>query len=182
MTNQPRAQAAATVPATLVPSMGVLCVPLAFVVPVAQFSVSGLPVCACGTHVAPADKEPKEKAAKADKMDAAAPAAAATRTPGGAGLPAALVSLLRGADGPFLANEVFSVPPSQPLDPIEEEVPAPKWYAITRGRFVGVVDQYALAETAISGVGGSAHKSHSTQSLALDAFNRALTWGGVQVI
>jgi hypothetical protein len=49
--------------------------------------------------------------------------------------------MLRGADGPFLTNEVFSAAPTEPLAPIEEAVPTPEWYAITRGHFVGVVDQ-----------------------------------------
>lgn len=40
----------------------------------------------------------------------------------------------------------------------------------------------ALAEMAISGVGGSARKSYASQALALNAFNAALTWGGVQVV
>ncbi|KAJ7119390.1 hypothetical protein C8R46DRAFT_1238662 [Mycena filopes] len=109
---------------------------------------------------------------KADKADPAAPAP--TRTPSGAGLPAPLIALLRTADGPFVANEVFSTAPTQALAPVEENVPAPEWYAITRGRFVGVVDQY--------GVGSAARKAYTTQGLALDAFNRALTWGGVQVV
>jgi hypothetical protein len=77
------------------------------------------------------------------KKEAADPASGTTagRTPPGAGLPAALVALLRNDDSPFCANEVYSVPPSQPLAAIAEDTPAPEWYAITRGRFVGVVDQ-----------------------------------------
>jgi hypothetical protein len=70
-----------------------------------------------------------------------APAAAPPVAKPGAGLPARLVALLCDENGPFLANEVFSATPSQPLEPIEEAVPAPEWYAITRGRFVGVVNQ-----------------------------------------
>ncbi|KAJ7678249.1 hypothetical protein DFH06DRAFT_1317027 [Mycena polygramma] len=124
-------------------------------------------------------------AASATSVDASASAPstapAATRPPPGAGLPAPLVALLRDADGPFLANEVFSVAPNQALDPIEEETPAPEWYAITRGRFVGVVDQHALSAVAISGVAHSRHKAYTTQREALDAFNRALEWGGVSV-
>jgi hypothetical protein len=69
------------------------------------------------------------------------PAVAPTVSKPGAGLPARLIALLCNEKGPFLANEVFSATPSEPLQPIEEEVPAPEWYAITRGRFVGVVNQ-----------------------------------------
>ncbi|KAJ7226778.1 hypothetical protein GGX14DRAFT_417350, partial [Mycena pura] len=112
----------------------------------------------------------------------AAPTAPATvpRVAPGAGLPAPLQALLR-TEGPFLANEVFSVTPTEPLGPIDEPVPAPEWYAITCGRFVGVVNQFALSAVAISGVAHSARKAYATQNLALDAFNQALTWGGVQV-
>ncbi|KAJ7689746.1 hypothetical protein B0H16DRAFT_1752804 [Mycena metata] len=112
----------------------------------------------------------------------ATPPAPAARTPSTAGLPAPLLALMRNEEGPFLANEVFSAPPAQPLTPVEEAVPAPEWYAITRGRFVGVVDQFALSAVAISGVGHNASKAYPTQALALNAFNQALTWGGVQVV
>ncbi|KAJ7020705.1 hypothetical protein C8F04DRAFT_1274621 [Mycena alexandri] len=88
---------------------------------------------------------------------------------------------MRDEEGPFLANEVFSVAPSQPLAPIVEAIPAAEWYAITRGRFVGVVDQFALIAVAISGVAHNANKAYATQALALNAFNKALTWGGVQI-
>ncbi|KAJ7766821.1 hypothetical protein B0H16DRAFT_1717161 [Mycena metata] len=132
---------------------------------------------------APAPPAQPDAPASELKTEAAAPAAppAPVRPPVGAGLPAPLVAMLRDAEGPFLANEVFSVTPPQPLGSIEEEVEAPEWYAITRGHFVGVVDQYALSAVAISGVAHGARKAYTTQHLALAAFNQALTWGGVQV-
>ncbi|KAK7046801.1 hypothetical protein R3P38DRAFT_2765559 [Favolaschia claudopus] len=99
----------------------------------------------------------------------------------GAGLPAALVALLRDA-APFRANEVYSTIPSDPLLAIEEETPAPEWYAIMRGRFVGVVDQYLLSDFAITGVARGARKAYDTQANALRAFNQALTWGGVEIL
>ncbi|KAJ7029510.1 hypothetical protein C8F04DRAFT_1187723 [Mycena alexandri] len=119
---------------------------------------------------------------------AAAPAPAAARLaphPSRAGKPLGwelAVLTLCGRKGPFLANEVFSIAPPQPLEAVKEEVPAPEWYAITRGRFVGVVDQYALADVAVTGVSQNGRKAYTTQSQALDAFNKALTWGGVQVM
>ncbi|KAJ6487671.1 hypothetical protein C8R45DRAFT_1097567 [Mycena sanguinolenta] len=114
-------------------------------------------------------------------VPASAPNTVPTPSPAGAGLPAPLIAPLRGADGPFLANEVFGVPPSEPLAAVEETVAAPEWYAITHGRFVGVVDQFALSTVAITGIAHSARKAYTTQALALDAFNRALTLGSVQV-
>ncbi|KAJ6455646.1 hypothetical protein C8R47DRAFT_1228143 [Mycena vitilis] len=179
----PLAAPMAAYPAPLM--MAVMLVPFpimgaAFTLPSAMYPAAAAPTSA--PSVAPAPEAAPAKSAPAAPPAAAppAPAAPAPRNPG-AGLPAPLVALLRDEAGPFLANQVFSVTPPEPLTAIEEEVAAPEWYAITRGRFVGVVDQYALSAVAISGVGHGARKAYTTQGLALDAFNRALEWGGVQV-
>ncbi|KAK7033888.1 hypothetical protein R3P38DRAFT_2773193 [Favolaschia claudopus] len=141
----------------------------ALVFPTAQIVVC-LPVVAATPSIAPKTKEPKEPKEKEPKVP-------------GAGLPAGLVKLLRSGDeGPFTANEVFSSPPTQPLAAVEEDFPSTEWYAITRGRFVGVVDQYALADFAISGVAHYARKAYPTQAEAVSAFNKTLVWEGVQVI
>ncbi|KAJ6447462.1 hypothetical protein C8R47DRAFT_1231423 [Mycena vitilis] len=165
----PLAAPMAAYPAPLM--MAVMLVPFpimgaAFTLPSAMYPAAAAPTSA--PSVAPAPEAAPAKSAPAAPPAAAppAPAAPAPRNPG-AGLPAPLVALLRDEAGPFLANQ--------------EEVAAPEWYAITRGRFVGVVDQYALSAVAISGVGHGARKAYTTQGLALDAFNRALEWGGVQV-
>ncbi|KAJ7079042.1 hypothetical protein C8R43DRAFT_965910 [Mycena crocata] len=99
----------------------------------------------------------------------------------GTGLPAPLIAMLQ-SEAPFVANGVYRVTPTEPLVAIDEPIPAPEWYAITRGRFVGVVDQYALSAIAISGVAHAVRKSYTTQNLVIDAFNAALRWGGVQVV
>ncbi|KAK6997416.1 hypothetical protein R3P38DRAFT_2797728 [Favolaschia claudopus] len=125
---------------------------------------------------APKVKEHKEAAPSAPKEAVAA--APKDKT---AGFPAPLIELLR-TDGPFLANEVFSVAPTSPLQAVPEETPAKEWYAVFRGRFVGVVNQYALADFAVAGVGQGARKMYDTQSEALAAFNDTLTWGGVIVL
>ncbi|KAJ6501528.1 hypothetical protein C8R47DRAFT_1211101 [Mycena vitilis] len=165
--------------------MAVMLVPFPFMGMGGFFTLpSAMPPAAPSSapSVAPVPESAPAKSSPAAPPAAAptAPAAPAPRNPG-AGLPAPLVALLRDEAGPFLANEVFSVTPPEPLTAIEEEVAAPEWYAITRGRFVGVVDQFALSAVAISGVAHGARKSYTTQGLALDAFNRALEWGGVQV-
>ncbi|KAJ7256424.1 hypothetical protein C8J57DRAFT_1517597 [Mycena rebaudengoi] len=59
---------------------------------------------------------------------------------------------------------------------------APEWYTITHGRFVGIIDQYVLSQTAIAGVPNAVRKAYGMQALALHAFNQALTWGSVQVV
>ncbi|KAJ7601457.1 hypothetical protein DFH06DRAFT_1154098 [Mycena polygramma] len=196
MTNHSRAAASpalplatpmAAYPAPFSEVMAVVLVPFpfmgmggAFTLPSATFPVPAAPSSAPSVALVPESPPPKSAPAAPPAAAPTAPAAPAPRNPG-AGLPAPLVALLRDEAGPFLANEVFSVTPPEPLTAIEEEVAAPEWYAITRGRFVGVVDQFALSAVAISGVAHGARKSYTTQGLALDAFNRALEWGGVQV-
>lgn len=114
--------------------------PLVLVVPLVQCPVVALAACPHGaTSTVPAKPAKIDKADKADALKT--DAVPAVRTPSTAGLPAPLIALLRGVDGPFRSNEVFSLVPTQPLEPVEEEFVAAEWYAITRGRFVGVVDQ-----------------------------------------
>ncbi|KAJ7697299.1 hypothetical protein B0H16DRAFT_1484813 [Mycena metata] len=139
----------------------------------------GVPLtCATTPKDMPKDKD---KTVKAEKVEKAEAPVAAQCAPVSAGLPAPLVALLRGEDGLFFANEVFGTVPPHALAPVEEETLAPEWYAITRGRFVGVVDQYALSAVAITGVAHAVRKTYDTQKMVLDAFNQALTWGGVQI-
>ncbi|KAJ7702596.1 hypothetical protein B0H16DRAFT_1483148 [Mycena metata] len=167
--------ASASAPATF--ALSVAAQPMLMMMPCAFVL---LPASATAPPPPPAAPAPTQTDA-AVKTEGAAATTPPARPPVGAGLPAPLVAMLRGAEGPFLVNEVFSVTPPEPLGPIEEEIEAPEWYAITRGRFVGVVDQYALSAVAISGVAHGARKAYTTQHLALAAFNQALTWGGVQV-
>ncbi|KAJ7029548.1 hypothetical protein C8F04DRAFT_1264813 [Mycena alexandri] len=197
MTNHSRSsQAAPAAPAATALALGyagqpiqpmsmIIMMPCTFMVPFgaqAQFAPALAPAAPAAPAPASSSLSGFHRRSDSNKTEAGAAApAAATRPPVGAGLPAPLVAMLRDADGPFLANEVFSATPSQPLEVIEEEVDAPEWYAITRGRFVGVVDQYALSAVAISGVAHAARKAYTTQHLAVAAFNQALTWGGVQV-
>ncbi|KAJ7106124.1 hypothetical protein C8R43DRAFT_1140612 [Mycena crocata] len=161
-----------------------------FAIPI-LFPLAALPVAA------PTEPLPEVKA-EVKQEKTVAPLPAATKPVPGAGLPARLQALLR-TDGPFLANEVFSIVPAQELDAVDEEEPAPEWCAITWGRFVGVVDQLsvyfshcspsmlltsvssALSEFAIRGVTHCARKTYLTQALALDAFNKVLGWGGVEI-
>ncbi|KAJ7164855.1 hypothetical protein C8R43DRAFT_1122734 [Mycena crocata] len=96
------------------------------------------------------------------------------------GIPPGLAALLR-STGPWTANVLYSVPPTGPLNPVDEIVPAPEWYCVTRGRFVGVFDQYAQAHWAIRGVSNAVQKSYSSQAFALSAFNKVVQWGGVEV-
>ncbi|KAJ7197988.1 hypothetical protein GGX14DRAFT_573830 [Mycena pura] len=187
MTNQSRSrsQPALPEPLPMMPAASqpafapvLVFVPCSMAIAIVAAAGPGFPSTMITTPSAPAPAAP----APAEKTAASTAAAAAPARNPGAGLPEPLVQLLRDEKGPFLANEVFSITPTEPLAPIEEADLAPEWYAITRGRFVGVVDQYALSAVAISGVAHGARKAYTTQGLALSAFNQALTWGGVQVV
>ncbi|KAJ7799668.1 hypothetical protein B0H13DRAFT_1933002 [Mycena leptocephala] len=181
MTSQSRSSqsqspvAAASVMTAFAPTFMPICL---LVVPIGMgMGAMTLPLAGMSFASTPA---PAAVAPETAPAPARAPAPAVAKP--GAGLPARLVALLRDEKGPFFANQVFSATPAQPLEAIEEDVPAPEWYAITQGRFVGVVSQYALSDVAITGVGASARKAYTTQALALEAFNQALVWGGVQVV
>ncbi|KAK7006054.1 hypothetical protein R3P38DRAFT_3214987 [Favolaschia claudopus] len=82
--------------------------------PVLSSTAQGLPPA---PSTAPKVKENKEAASSAPK-EAVAPAPK-DKT---AGFPAPLIALLR-TDGPFLANEVFSVAPTSALQAIPEDPP-----------------------------------------------------------
>ncbi|KAJ7032394.1 hypothetical protein C8F04DRAFT_1185037 [Mycena alexandri] len=116
------------------------------------------------------------------------PLALAAATPGAdigpapivAGIPQGLAVMLRHT-APWSANVLYSVVPSGTLTPVDEVEPAPEWYVVYRGRFVGVMDQYMQAHWAIRSVSNAAHKTYATQAFALEAFNKVLSWGGVEV-
>ncbi|KAJ7813181.1 hypothetical protein B0H13DRAFT_2382731 [Mycena leptocephala] len=112
---------------------------------------------------------------------APAPATVSAPAPVVNGIPPGLAALLRHT-GPWEANQLYSVPPTGPLSPVEEITPAPEWYCVTRGRFVGVMDQYAQAHYAIRSISNAAHKSYTSQAFALNAFNKVVGWGGVEVV
>ncbi|KAK7023352.1 hypothetical protein R3P38DRAFT_3195453 [Favolaschia claudopus] len=158
----------------VLPAFAVVALPVV-IVPCSGLAVAAAPPPSAPAVPAPSTKKEKEVSPKDP------PAKESAKTPPGAGLPAPLVALLRDA-APFRANEIYSTIPSDPLLPIEEETPAPEWYAILRGRFVGVVDEYLLSDFAITGVAQGARKAYDTQANALRAFNKALTWGGVEIL
>ncbi|KAK6984234.1 hypothetical protein R3P38DRAFT_3232317 [Favolaschia claudopus] len=89
--------------------------------------------------------------------------------------------------GPWLAGLLFIVVPTQhlqavPEDPIADGEEHPVWYAITRGRHIGITLSNPFALAAIVGVSGGHMKKYKTQILALQAFNDSLTLGMVAVL
>ncbi|KAJ7826543.1 hypothetical protein B0H13DRAFT_2374342 [Mycena leptocephala] len=84
------------------------------------------------------------------------------------------------ASGPWVAGRMFSVVPPSPLAATGETNDT--WYAITRGRFVGVTNIHALNQAAIIRVSGAAHRGYTTQAAAVRAFNLALEGGYVELV
>jgi hypothetical protein len=75
---------------------------------------------------------------------------------------------------------MYSVVPASPL--VATDDTDDTWYAITKGRFVGVTNIHALDLAAIIRVSGAAHKGYATQAAALRAFNLSLEAGFVEVV
>ncbi|KAJ7652315.1 hypothetical protein B0H17DRAFT_1214980 [Mycena rosella] len=86
--------------------------------------------------------------------------------------------------GPWVAGALYQVVPTAPLTLIAEADgdDDPLWYCITRGAYVGVTVNNALALGAVSGVSHSAMKSYWAQSLAVAAFNELLRYNLVAVV
>ncbi|KAJ7173286.1 hypothetical protein C8R46DRAFT_1031646 [Mycena filopes] len=87
--------------------------------------------------------------------------------------------------GPWVAGGLYYVVPSGKLVPIVEADDADSdatWYCITRGTYVGVTLNNALALAAVVGVSASAMKGHKTQSKAVAAFNEMLGYKMVAVV
>ncbi|KAJ7601287.1 hypothetical protein DFH06DRAFT_1353504 [Mycena polygramma] len=84
--------------------------------------------------------------------------------------------------GPWIAGELYGVVPAGPLATIPDI--GEKWYAITKGRFVGVTNSTAVADGAVSRVSHALRSIFDTQQEAVDAFNLALAanLGLIQVI
>ncbi|KAJ6476567.1 hypothetical protein DFH09DRAFT_1342449 [Mycena vulgaris] len=83
------------------------------------------------------------------------------------------------ASGPWVADRVFLVVPSQHLIPtIYDPTARDMWYAITKGHFVGVVSSYSLRYAAFVGISApESPDTYSTQAAALGVFNDALVDG-----
>ncbi|KAJ7020767.1 hypothetical protein C8F04DRAFT_1274603 [Mycena alexandri] len=82
--------------------------------------------------------------------------------------------------GPWVAGTTYTVVPTAPLTPIPDH--GEKWFAITRGRYVGLTNNAAVSLAAVSGVSTALTGKHATQTIALQHFNAALASGAVAVI
>ncbi|KAJ7838434.1 hypothetical protein B0H13DRAFT_2367459 [Mycena leptocephala] len=101
---------------------------------------------------------------------AAAPGAAAA-TP--ASTPAAATGLCMTA--PWVAGAIYGVVPGGPLTLVAENGSSDTWYAITKGRYVGVTNSTAIADGAVTRVSNALRTSYGSQAEAVQAFNQALS-------
>ncbi|KAJ7104602.1 hypothetical protein C8R44DRAFT_887058 [Mycena epipterygia] len=84
------------------------------------------------------------------------------------------------SSAPWVAGRFYCVVPAAPL--IATIDSDQTWYAVTRGRYVGITDLHALDLSAILRISGAAHRGYPTQAAALTAFNSALALGVVEVV
>ncbi|KAJ7143246.1 hypothetical protein C8R46DRAFT_1233022 [Mycena filopes] len=84
------------------------------------------------------------------------------------------------AGPPWVAGTIYSVVPSAPLTAIPDR--GEKWFAITRGRYVGLTPNSAISLGAVTGVSTALSGKHSSQQAALAHFNAALQTGAVATL
>jgi hypothetical protein len=115
-----------------------------------------------------------QAASKAAK-EAADSAAAAAAAPA----PAVVVPFVQ-STGPWIAGSLFDVIPAAPLTAVPDN--GEKWYAITKGKYVGLTIHNLLSSGAVSGVSGALQNCYPRQADALVAFNIALSGGLIHVL
>ncbi|KAJ7169173.1 hypothetical protein C8R43DRAFT_945126 [Mycena crocata] len=131
----------------------------------------------------------------ADAVDTASAAVASAITAGGSfslptappatvATPAAPVAPAAPAflrtTGPWIAGLLYVVVPTHPLAPVTDL--NEKWFAITRGKYVGLTKNSAISLRAVTGVATGLHEKFSNQADALEHFNTALAANAVAII
>ncbi|KAJ7076781.1 hypothetical protein C8R43DRAFT_966178 [Mycena crocata] len=123
-----------------------------------------------------------ELAAEAVDAASAAVVTAYSGTPASVPVPPAsapvhlLPAFLRTA-GPWMAGLLYGVVPSMPLGAIPDN--NDKWFAITRGKYVGLTRNSAISLAAVTSVSTGMAEKHASQAEALAYFNDALLGGAV---
>ncbi|KAJ7895677.1 hypothetical protein B0H13DRAFT_2338753 [Mycena leptocephala] len=82
--------------------------------------------------------------------------------------------------GPWVAGILFTVIPRTALAAVADN--GEKWFAITRGKYVGLTKNSAISLNAVTGVSTGLSEKFSSQADALNHFNAALVTGAVAVI
>ncbi|KAJ7025071.1 hypothetical protein C8F04DRAFT_1269683 [Mycena alexandri] len=125
--------------------------------------------CACAVLGAPSFPAATTPAGPPPSF-AAATAAATAATVGTAGTIA-----------PWSAGILFGVVPDLHLHDFTVRDDGHPWYAVIRGRSVGITQDHNLASQAVLGVSNNGWKSHKTLQGALNEFNHALDLNLVEV-
>ncbi|KAJ7635970.1 hypothetical protein DFH06DRAFT_1336118 [Mycena polygramma] len=81
------------------------------------------------------------------------------------------------AHGPWEAGVLYTVVPQLPLSGVPDF--GEKWFAITRGSYVGLTKNSAISLSAVTGVSTALSEKFNTQLDALNHFNAALITGAV---
>ncbi|KAJ7437058.1 hypothetical protein B0H11DRAFT_2255621 [Mycena galericulata] len=100
--------------------------------------------------------------------------------PGPAPAPAPNTPSFVRTTGPWVAGQLYGIPPLAPLAAVPDD--GGKWFAITRGKYVGLTKNSAVSLNAVSGVSGALSDRLTTQAEALEYFNDALGKDSVAVI
>ncbi|KAJ7601382.1 hypothetical protein DFH06DRAFT_1350562 [Mycena polygramma] len=90
----------------------------------------------------------------------------------------ALGSVFR-SGAPWRAGLLYIVTPAAPLAAVPDN--GEKWYAITRGRYVGITKNSAVSLNATTGISSGLSEKMASQQDALDHFNTALESGAIAV-
>ncbi|KAJ7614712.1 hypothetical protein DFH06DRAFT_1146231 [Mycena polygramma] len=116
---------------------------------------------------------------------AAADVASAVAGPGGPPPPPpppsapVIVNSIFRSTAPWRAGLLYIVTPAAHLDAVPDN--GDKWYAITRGRYVGITKNSAVSLNATTGISSGLAEKMANQQEALDHFNDALDAGAVAV-
>ncbi|KAJ7612814.1 hypothetical protein DFH06DRAFT_1147085 [Mycena polygramma] len=110
--------------------------------------------------------------AASSTVAAAAPVAAPPAAP-------APPSFLR-SSAPWLAGYLYNVIPTDHLASVPDN--GDKWFAITRGKYVGLTKNSAISLAAVTGVSTGLSDKFNTQADALDHFNAALDSGAIALL
>ncbi|KAJ7496070.1 hypothetical protein B0H11DRAFT_2227075 [Mycena galericulata] len=81
--------------------------------------------------------------------------------------------------GPWVAGQIYGVVPAAPLTPVPDN--SEKWFAITKGRYLGVTNSAAIADAAVSRVSHALRAGYTSQREALEAFNDALAMNSLNI-
>ncbi|KAJ7035429.1 hypothetical protein C8F04DRAFT_1258981 [Mycena alexandri] len=84
--------------------------------------------------------------------------------------------------GPWIAGAIYGVVPDGPLQVIPDN--GERWYAITKGRYIGCTNSTLLADGAVTHVSRALRVGYNSQRDTVSAFNQALALniGLVEVI